>query len=206
MSKHWQDLVARYPSLAPCRPDVEKAFALMRDCYRAGGKLLLCGNGGSAADAEHWSGELLKGFCSKRPLAARWREKLGVELADKLQEALPAIPLNGFLSLSSAFANDVDPQLAYAQLTWALGRQGDCLVGLSTSGNARNVIAAMRVARARDMRTLGLTGETGGKLVAEVDVCIRVPERETHKVQELHLPLYHCLCLMLEDEFFGGGH
>ena len=206
MSKQWQDLVKRYPSLAACRADAEKAFALMRDCFRAGGKMLLCGNGGSAADAEHWSGELLKGFCSKRPLAARWRKRLGKELASKLQEGLPAIPLSGFLSLTSAFANDVDPQLAYAQLTWALGRPGDVLVGLSTSGNARNVIAAMRVARARGMKRVGLTGETGGKLLNEVDVCIRVPERETYKVQELHLPLYHALCLMLEEEFFGHAH
>ncbi len=199
-----EDVISRFPPLSTCAGDIDRAFELLRACYARGGKILLAGNGGSAADAEHWSGELLKGFASKRPLAGEPRKKLPAELAAGLQEALPAIPLTAFIALNTAFANDVNAAFAFAQLVWGLGREGDVLVGLSTSGNAANILHAADVAKARGMAVLGLTGATGGKLAAKTDVCIRVPETVTYKIQELHLPVYHCLCLMLEEAFFGG--
>lgn len=199
-----QELLTRFPALAPCAADIEQAFELLRACYQRGGKILLAGNGGSAADAEHWSGELLKGFASKRPLPADLRGKLPAELAAGLQQALPAIPLTSFIALNTAFANDVNAAFAFAQLVWGLGHEGDVLVGLSTSGNAANILHAADAARAKGMSILGLTGANGGKLAARTDVCIRVPETVTYKIQELHLPIYHCLCLMLEEAFFGG--
>ncbi len=195
-------LLHNYPALQTCVDDIEAAFAVLRASYSDGGKLLLCGNGGSAADADHISGELLKGFQSRRPLPARERALLGDELADKLQGALPAIPLTAFSALGTAYTNDVDPQYIYAQLTLGLGRPGDVLLGISTSGNAVNVAHALRVARARGMHTLGLSGETGGAMLPLCDVCIRVPFRETYRIQEHHLPVYHVLCLLLEDHFF----
>ena len=165
--------------------------------------MLVCGNGGSAADAEHWAAELLKGFVSRRPLSPDARKGLTSRLAEGLQGALPTIPLTGFLSYRTAFANDVDPDLVFAQLVWALGRPGDVLAVLSTSGESTNVCRAAEVASAREMKVLALTGEAGGQLSRLADVCIRVPARQTHLVQEYHLPVYHCLSLMLEDEFFA---
>lgn len=203
MNKRLADLIERYPALQSCREPITAAFERLRECHRGGGKLLLCGNGGSAADADHWAGELLKGFCSRRPLTPHQREGLDPALADRLQDALPAIPLTGFPSLTSAFGNDVDAELTFAQLVWALGRPGDVFVGLTTSGNARNVLAAAGVARARGLATLGLTGADGGQLASACDICIKAPAKETFRVQEYHLPIYHALCLMLEDEFFG---
>ncbi|HEY3760542.1 MAG TPA: SIS domain-containing protein [Verrucomicrobiae bacterium] len=205
MNIHIKNLLQRCPQLADCLPDIEAAFAIMCGCFRSGGKLLLCGNGGSAADAEHWAGELLKGFVHKRPLNEAEKKGLPVELGAKLQGALPAIPLTGFVSLNTAFANDVDPELTFAQLVWGLGRPGDILVGLSTSGNARNVCAAMEAAKAHGLHRIGLSGRTGGKLKSCCDLCITVPADETYLIQELHLPIYHCLCTMLEDEFFDVG-
>ena len=202
MNSHINQLLQRRPELAECRGEIEKSFAILRDCYRRGGKLLLCGNGGSAADAEHWAGELLKGFALKRPLKPSEKVDLPAELGLKLQGALPAIPLTGFVSLGTAFGNDVDPHLSFAQLVWGLGEPGDVLIGISTSGNARNVCAAMDTAKARGMHRLGLSGRTGGQLISHCDLCIKVPADETYLIQELHLPIYHCLCLMLEDEFF----
>jgi D-sedoheptulose 7-phosphate isomerase len=199
---HLNNLLQRCPQLAGCRPDLEKTFVIMRDCYRKGGKLLLCGNGGSAADAEHWAGELLKGFGQRRPLGQSEKHGLTEELELKLQGALPAIPLTGFGSLSTAFANDVDPKFVFAQLVWGLGQPGDVLVGISTSGNASNVCAAMETARARKLVRVGMSGRTGGRLNPLCDVCVKVPADETYLIQELHLPIYHCLSLMLEDEFF----
>jgi len=200
---HLTQLMHRYPELASCRAAIAQAFASLHTCFRTGHQVLLCGNGGSAADADHWAGELLKGFAHLRPLSARERRGLPAALARRLQSALPAIPLTAFPAATSAFGNDVDPTLALAQLTSALGRRGDVLVALSTSGNSRNVIHAVTVARARGLRTIALTGASGGKLRAACDVCIRVPARETHRAQEYHLPVYHCLSLMLEDAFFG---
>jgi D-sedoheptulose 7-phosphate isomerase len=202
MNPHIEKLMQRRPELATCRRDVEQTFEVMRDCFRSGGKLLLCGNGGSAADAEHWAGELLKGFSRKRPLSHAEQETLSAELGLKLQGALPVIPLTGFVALSTAFANDVDPDLIFAQLVWALGRPGDVLIGISTSGNARNVAAAMETAKARGMSRIGLSGRTGGRLDPLCEVCIKAPADETYLIQEFHLPIYHCLSLMLEDEFF----
>ena len=198
-----KDLLDRVPALAVCAADIERAFSLLRDCYAAGRKALVCGNGGSAADAEHWAGELLKSFVRKRPLPADARQGLSPKLAQGLQGALPMIPLTGFLSFRTAFANDADPDLEFAQLVWALGRPGDILVALSTSGDSANVCLAAEAASARGMKTIALTGETGGKLAGLADVCVRAPASRTHLVQELHLPVYHCLSLMLEDAFFA---
>ncbi|GAG34888.1 unnamed protein product, partial [marine sediment metagenome] len=171
--------------------------------YCSGGTLLLCGNGGSASDAEHWAGELLKGFRRNRPLTGQWLERLGPELGTKLQGALPAIPLTGFPALSSAYGNDVDSDYVFAQLVFGLGRAGDALVGISTSGGAGNVVLAMKVAAALGMRTVALTGRSGGEMAPLAEVSIRVPADETDRVQELHLPVYHTLSLMLEEEFFA---
>ena len=202
MNSHINKLLQRCPELAECRGEIEKSFAILCDCFRSGGNLLLCGNGGSAADAEHWAGELLKGFGQKRPLSQAEKQGLPESLGLKLQGALPVIPLTGFVSLSTAFANDVDPDLIFAQLVWGLARPGDVLVGISTSGNARNVCAAMEAAKARGVRRVGLSGRTGGRLNPLCEVCIKAPSDETYLIQEFHLPIYHCLCLMLEDEFF----
>jgi D-sedoheptulose 7-phosphate isomerase len=201
--RHLEDLVERLPALTGCAGDIERAFALLRECYSKGAKVLACGNGGSAADAEHWAGELLKGFARKRPLPPEARGRLPLELAEGLQGALPMIPLTGFLSLRTAFANDVCPQLVFAQLVWALGKPGDVLVALSTSGDSDNVCSAVEVGAAKQIATVGLTGKTGGRLGDLADVCIRVPAQETHLVQEYHVAVYHCLSLMLEDEFFA---
>jgi D-sedoheptulose 7-phosphate isomerase len=203
MNRHLVELIDRFPALAGCAEDIERAFALLRDCYAGGGKVLVCGNGGSAADAEHWAGELLKGFVTERPLPSEVRQRLSPKLAEGLQGALPTIPLTGFLSLRTAFANDVDPELVFAQLVWGLGRPGDALVALSTSGGSANVCAAVEAASARQMATVALTGQDGGRLGELADVCVRAPARETHLVQECHVPIYHCLSLMLEDEFFA---
>lgn len=196
-------LLQHYPQLEVCVPDILAAHDLLLGVYRGGNKLLLCGNGGSASDADHISGELLKGFQSRRPLPSADRAALGEDLAAKLQQSLPAIPLTAFAALSTAYTNDVDAEYIYAQLTLGLGKAGDALLGLSTSGNARNVGHALRVARARGLRTLGMTGETGGAMRELCDVCIRVPSRETFRIQEYHLPIYHVLCLLLEDALFS---
>ena len=200
---HLTQLIQRLPELAACRASIEDAYTTLHRSFRDGHKILLCGNGGSAADADHWAGELLKGFYHPRPLSASQRRGLPPALAKRLQGALPAIPLTNFPAATSAFGNDVDPQLAFAQLTSALGRKGDVLVAISTSGNARNVCHAATVARARGLRTLALTGASGGRLLGLCDITIRAPSRETHRVQEYHLPVYHCLSLMLEDAFFA---
>jgi len=202
-SRQLTALLKRRPELAGASKSITRAHEVLRKSFRAGGKVLLCGNGGSAADADHWAGELLKGFAKKRPLSRKQRGRLRPAIAAKLQGALPAIPLTSFPAASTAFGNDVDPDLAYAQLTSALGRRGDVLVGLSTSGNAQNVCAAAEVARAKGMKVIALTGASGGKLKRLSDVCICAPSKETYRAQEYHLPIYHCLSLMLEEEFFG---
>lgn len=202
-SPHLSKLIKRLPELAVCEDAIAEAYATLHACFKSGGKVLLCGNGGSAADADHWAGELLKGFCKMRPLPAKERKKLPKYVARRLQGALPAIPLTGFTALGSAFLNDVAGDLVYAQLTSALGRRGDVLVALSTSGNAANVCHAVQTARVRGLRTVALTGAGGGRLRKLSDICIRVPARETYRAQEYHLPVYHCLSLMLEDAFFG---
>lgn len=192
----------RYPQLASMEEVLMQAYATWMDCFQNGGKLLLCGNGGSAADSEHISGELLKGFGQRRPLTQEWQEKLGPELANELQGSLPAIPLSSFTALSTAYANDCNPDYVFAQLVFGLGNPGDVLFSISTSGNSKNVAFATEVANKKGLKTVGLTGESGGKLKSLCDLCLCVPEKETFKIQELHLPIYHALCLMVEKALF----
>lgn len=197
-----QALIQRYPVLEPCGTSIQEAVDTLAESFRNGGKMLICGNGGSAADADHISGELLKGFCSKRPLTQEARERLGEELASNLQDALPAIPLHSLGAINTAWLNDCDPYYGYAQLVWGLGNKGDVLFGISTSGNSKNVGYAMEVANAKGLTTIGLSGASGGKLKTLAKVCICVPDTATFKIQELHLPVYHAICLALEDIFF----
>jgi len=206
---HLETLIERYPVLMSCREDIEMAFRLMVDSYEQGGKLLICGNGGSAADAEHIVGELMKGFKKPRRLDDETIGKLkaiddemGQFMADNLQGALPAIALDGHVALSTAYMNDCAPLLCFAQQVNGYGKAGDVLLAISTSGNSKNVIYAAVMAKAKGMKVIGLTGRRESKLSALADVCIRVPETETYMIQELHLPVYHCLCLMLEDKSF----
>ena len=177
------------------------------DCYSACGKILLCGNGGSAADSEHIAGELLKGFLTKRTPNDRELTGLSLalgseELAGKLQRGIPAIPLPSMSAAISAFSNDVDPELVYAQLVYALGKKGDVLIGLSTSGNSKNVVHAIKIAKSLGIKTIALTGRDGGELKNIADVTIRVPATETYKVQEYHLPIYHAICAEAERILF----
>ncbi len=201
--KRIDELCSRYTQLETCQQSIVDAYQVLEQCFSNKHKMLICGNGGSAADADHWSGELLKSFCADRSLDEEWQEKLGRDLAGKLQHALPCIPLTQFSALNTAYANDVDPQYIFAQLCWGLGQAGDVLVGISTSGNAQNVCLTVQVAKAKDMPVIALTGQGGGQLAENADVAIRVPEQETYKVQELHLPIYHALCMQLEDKFFN---
>lgn len=202
MNEHIAQTVEDYPQLEPCAGDIASAFELLASCFRSGGKLLLAGNGGSAADCEHWAGELLKGFCSRRPLDEASMEKLGVELGGNLQGGLPAVPLPSLVSFSTAWANDCAPEYVFAQGVWALGAENDVLAALSTTGLSANILRAGQTAAARGMKVVGLTGKGGGELAGLCDVCIRVPESDVHRAQQLHLPVYHCLSLMLEKEFF----
>ena len=204
-------LIMRYPHLECCKGNIIIAFEFIRDCYKNGGKLLVCGNGGSAADAEHIVGELMKGFKKARHLASIEVEKLveidslmGRTLADNLQGALPAIALDGHPALTTAYMNDCEPIICFAQQVYGYGCKNDVLFAISTSGNSRNVLYAVVAAKVKGMVVIGLTGENDSKLSAMSDVCIRVPSTETYQIQELHLPIYHCLCLMLEDYFFNS--
>ncbi|MFG0293036.1 MAG: SIS domain-containing protein [Phycisphaerales bacterium JB050] len=203
VTRHLDDLEGRHPALAPIRDQVCDAFEMLRECVAVGGTIYLCGNGGSAADAEHWAGELVKGFESKRPLTSDERNGLGPDLADRLQRGIRAVPLTGFVSLRTAVANDVAGEMEFAQLAWTFCGPGDVLVGISTSGNSRNVVLAMQAAAARGARTLALVGAGGGTMGELADHSVRVPATRTLHVQEQHLPVYHCLCLMLEDQFYG---
>jgi len=204
------ELFARYPALADCRQSIEAGSRILVDCFASGGTLLVCGNGGSAADADHIVGELMKGFLGQRPLPEDMRARLaaadpeiGVAIGARLQGALPAINLASATAFVTAFGNDVSAELAYAQAVNGYGRKGGALLGLSTSGNARNVLAAFCVARALGMRTIGMTGRGGGRMNGRCDALIRVPADKTHEVQELHLPVYHCLCAIIEAHFFS---
>ena len=203
-------LLQRFPELVCCKETIQQAYVLLEDSFAKGGKLLICGNGGSAADAEHIVGELMKSFVLKRKLDQDLCEKMcavdeemGAVLAKKLQGALPAIALDGHSSLTTAYMNDCEPLLCFAQQVNGYGAAGDVLLAITTSGNSKNVLYAATVAKAKGMTVIGLTGEKESKLSAMADVCIRVPEQETYRVQELHLPMYHTLCLMLEQRFFG---
>lgn len=205
-------LIERYPKLEVCIEDIKKAYELLETAYSNGRKLLVCGNGGSASDSEHIVGELMKEFKLKRKVfsdhAAALKaidSELGQVLADNLQGALPAISLTGHSSLQTAFMNDAEPELVFAQQVNGYGKPGDLLLGISTSGNSKNVLYAAVNAKAKGLKVIGLTGSKVNKLMKFADVCIRVPEIETYKIQEYHLPVYHCLCLMLEEKFFGKG-
>ncbi|MBR1575676.1 MAG: SIS domain-containing protein [Bacteroidales bacterium] len=208
--RHLDTLIGRYPVLAPNRDAIAQAFELMACCYETGGQLLIAGNGGSAADAGHIVGELMKSFCRPRPMPEAFRQAvleadpvLGRRLGEGLQQGLPALALGAHTALATAWTNDCDPDLVYAQQVAGYGHEGDVLLALSTSGNSTNILCAALAARAKGLRVIGLTGAHGGRLAEKTDCCIRVPETETYKVQELHLPVYHCLCLMLEEAFFA---
>jgi D-sedoheptulose 7-phosphate isomerase len=193
-----------------CCSDILSAIETLRDVFTSGNKLLVCGNGGSAADSEHIVGELMKGFLKKRPVGDAARERLaavagreGAEVAANLQEALPAIALTSQVSLTSAVSNDTHSNMVFAQQLYGLGGAGDALLGISTSGNSRNVINAFIVARALGLRTIALTGRSGGRLASLAEIAIRVPADGVAEIQEFHLPVYHAVCIDLEDAFFS---
>lgn len=211
LNKHIDLLTERYPQLSAAKDDIIAAYKILESCYQNGGKLLIAGNGGSAADAEHIVGELMKGFKLQRKPDADFAERLvaadnelGKVLAENLQGALPAIALDGHPALSTAYMNDCEPLLCFAQQVNGYGKAGDVFLGISTSGNSKNVLYAATVAKAKGMKVIGLTGAKDSKLSAAADVTVKVPQTETYMIQELHLPVYHCLCLMLEDKFFGA--
>lgn len=210
LMKHIDLLVERYPSFKSAKNDIVAAYLLLEESYENGGKLLVAGNGGSAADAEHIVGELMKGFKLPRKPDTDFAEKLvaenqelGTVLAENLQGALPAIALDGHPALSTAYMNDCEPLLCFAQQVNGYGKAGDVFLGISTSGNSKNVLFAATTAHAKGMKVIGLTGAKDSKLKDMSDVCIKAPQTETYMIQELHLPIYHCLCLMLEDKFFA---
>lgn len=203
-----RELTERYPSLRVCTQDIQRTIDAVIACYQQGNKLLLCGNGGSAADCLHIVGELMKGFLKKRPLSDAQKTEMRTrapELAgylDKLQNALPAIALCEESALNTAFANDVDPDLQFAQQVLGYANAGDILIAISTSGNAQNVAFAALTAKTQGAKVIALTGATGGKLKEIADICICVPETQTYRVQEMHLPVYHAICAEVESFFF----
>ena len=204
-----QQLISRYPRLEAVKGDITTAFNIIAASFSGGGKLLIAGNGGSAADAEHIVGELMKSFVKKRALPASFAtalEKIDSESAEyllpRLQPGLPAIALSGHTALNTAAINDIDGNITFAQQVYGYGSAGDVFLGISTSGNSKNVLYAAAAAKAKDMQVIALSGGNGGALKRLADVSIIVPETETYKIQELHLPVYHCLCLMLEERFF----
>ena len=208
--KHIDLLIERYPMLKVCREDIINSYVILEKCYKSGGKVLIAGNGGSAADSEHIVGELMKAFKLPRFLRADFKEKLikvneelGTVLAENLQLALPAIALDGHLALTTAYMNDCEPLLCFAQQVNGFGTENDDFLGISTSGNSKNILYAAVCARAKGMKVIGLTGEKNSKLCEISDVCVKAPSTETYMIQEYHLPIYHCLCLMLEDYFFS---
>lgn len=194
------ELYVRYPQLKGCEGEIAKALDLLLTCYKGGGKVLTCGNGGSAADAEHIVGELLKKFRKHRDIDSGVAAKLPSELVARLEGALPAISLVSMSGILTAFANDVAWETAFAQQVYGLGNPGDVLIALSTSGNSANCVNAARVAKAKGLKVIALTGAGGGRLGELADAAIKVPETETYRIQELHLPVYHALCAAVEDE------
>jgi len=207
---HLDTLITRYPCLEAVRQSIIDSYELICRCYEKGGKLLIAGNGGSCSDAEHIVGELMKGFVLRRQLSAAACEALtqvdpvlGKELSESLQGGLPAIALSSHTALNTAFLNDVNGEMMYAQQLNSLGRAGDVFLGITTSGNAKNVQYAAVAAKAKGMKVIGLTGKSGGAMNRLADVNMVMPANETYQIQELHLPVYHCLCLMLEERFFA---
>lgn len=203
-------LMQRYPELESQRSNILDAVNILVNCFSNGGKLLAAGNGGSAADSEHIVGELMKGFENPRKLSDKEKQRLteidaqlGAVLADNLQGALPAIALDGHPALSSAYLNDCEPLLGFAQQVNGYGTKNDVLLAISTSGNSKNIIYAAVTAKAKGMKIIGLTGAKDSKLSEIADVTIRSTQTRTYMIQEHHLPIYHCICLMLEKEFYG---
>lgn len=210
LEKHIDLLIERYPVLEVCKDSIINSYLILEECYTNGGKVLIAGNGGSAADSEHIVGELMKAFKLPRLLPENYKnklkkvnEELGSTLAESLQCALPAIALDGHIALSTAYMNDCEPLLCFAQQVNGFGNENDVFIGISTSGNSKNVLYAAVCAKAKGLKVIGLTGEKDSKLSELADICIKAPSKETYMIQELHLPIYHCLCLMLEDKFFG---
>lgn len=210
LEKHINLLIKKYPILVECRQSIIDSYLVMEECYEHDGKLLIAGNGGSAADCEHIAGELMKRFKTPRPVKPEMAAKLkeidpvrGDDLANNLECGLMAIPLVAHEALSTAYINDVDGLGVFAQQLFGFGRPNDVFLGISTSGNSKNIMSATVVARALGIKVIGLTGAKGGELASVADVVVKVPETETYMIQELHLPVYHCWCLMLEDKFFG---
>lgn len=204
-----EDLLFRYPMLEKQRDSILEVYKILESSYAAGGKLLIAGNGGSAADSEHIVGELMKAFIKPRKLDEDLQSKLmavdkkmGKILSDNLQGALPAIAVTGHVGLSTAYLNDCNPLLSFAQQVNGYGNTEDVFFGISTSGNSENILYALVTAKAKGMKTVGLSGRDGGKMRELCDAIIIAPETETFKIQELHLPIYHALCLMLEARFF----
>ncbi len=202
-------LFTNYPQLLVCKESIKTAYELMSKCYRDGGLIMTCGNGGSAADADHIVGELMKGFKLKRPLTPEQKQLIGVAfpedetfLTSHLQQAIPAISLVSQSALATAFINDVHPEMAFAQQVWGYGKPGDVLIGLSTSGNSKNVVNACKIAKAIEMKTVGFTGEKASSLSKICDITVQVPAHQVFRIQEYHLPVYHTLCSMLEMEAF----
>ena len=210
INNHIEVLIERYPQLIECRESIQAAYDILKEAYTKDRKLLVCGNGGSASDSEHIVGELMKEFKLKREVyhdqaeaMQRIDPELGGILAKHLQGALPAIALTGHSSLTTAFMNDSNPELIFAQQVNGYGKAGDVFLGISTSGNSRNILFAAVTAKSKGLKVIGLTGQKPNRLAQLADVCIQVTETETYKIQELHLPVYHCLCMMLEEHFFG---
>ena len=210
LQKHLDLLIERYPALVICKQDLMNAFFVLEECYEKDGKLLVAGNGGSAADSEHIAGELMKRFKIQRTVSEEYASKLieidpdrGASLAKNLERSLMAIPLVAHEALTTAYITDVDGLGVFAQQLMGFGRKGDVFLGISTSGNSKNIMNATVVARASGIKVIGWTGADGGELAGVSYVVIKVPAIETYMIQELHLPVYHCLCLMLEDRFFG---
>lgn len=202
-------LITRYPELESCCKDIRKAYEILSESYRNGGKLLVAGNGGSCSDSEHIVGELMKSFRFNRKIAAEDTEKLetlfgeeGKRLSDTLEGCLPAIPLTSMPALSSAYLNDVDPLMVFAQLLYGYASEHDVFLGISTSGNSKNIINAAMVAKMKGIHTVALAGENRARVDDYFDIVIHVPSKETYQIQELHLPIYHALCAMLEADFF----
>ena len=211
LEQHIDLLLFRYPVLKEIKGPIAKAYLIMERCYETGGKILIAGNGGSAADSEHIAGELMKRFKLSRPVSKSFAERLkevdferGSALAENLEQPLTAIPLVTHEALTTAYINDVDGLGVFAQQLFGYGKRGDVFLGISTSGNSQNILNATVVARAAGIKVIGLTGAMGGELSAVADVAVKVPEKETYLIQELHLPIYHCWCMMLEDRFFGN--
>ena len=201
--EHLERLIKRYPVLIGMKDEIERAYEILKDSYEKGGKLLVCGNGGSAADSDHIVGELMKGFYKQRKLSREEKDRFG-EPGEKLQGALPAIALTQHGALSTAFLNDVDPEMVFAQQVYGYGGGDDVFLGLSTSGDSANVVLAAKVAAAKGMKVITMTGKDGGRLRGLSDVCLIVPAQATADIQEFHLPVYHALCAMLEEYFFPG--